>query len=68
VEWNAGHFIVWLELARCQDALGLEGPARRSFAQAKQLNPACSEAGLGLVKLSQTNLLPGWLRRLFKKS
>jgi len=68
LEWNAGHFILWLELGRCQDALGLEGPARISFSQAKQLNPACREANLGLVKLSQTNLLPAWLRRLFKKT
>ena len=68
VEWNAGHFILWLELGRCQQKLGLEGPARVSFTQAKQLNPACSEAGLGLVRLSQTHLLPEWLRRLFKKS
>jgi Flp pilus assembly protein TadD len=68
VEWNAGHFILWLELGRCQQALGLENPARVSFTQAKQLNPACSEASLGLVTLSQTHLLPGWLRRLFKKS
>jgi Flp pilus assembly protein TadD len=66
VEWNVGHFILWLELGRCQHALGLEGPARVSFTQAKQLNPACSEASLGLIKLSRTHLLPGWLRRLFK--
>jgi tetratricopeptide (TPR) repeat protein len=66
VEWNAGHFILWLELARCQEALGLEGPAKLSFTQAKQLNPACSEAQLGIVKLSQFSLVPGWLRRLFK--
>jgi Flp pilus assembly protein TadD len=68
VEWNAGHFILWLELGRCQQALGLEDPARVSFSQARQINPACSEANLELVKLSQTNLMPGWLRRLFKKS
>jgi len=68
VEWNAGHFILWLELGRCQHALGLEAPARVSFTQAKQLNPACSEASLKLVTLSQTRLLPEWLRRLFKKS
>jgi tetratricopeptide (TPR) repeat protein len=68
VEWNAGHFILWLELGRCQYALGLEGPARISFTQAKQLNPACSEASVKLVSLSQTNLLPNWLRRLFKKT
>lgn len=68
VEWNAGQFILWLDLGKCQEALGLEAPARLSFTQAKQLNPACREASLGLVKLSQTNLLPAWLRRLFKKS
>jgi tetratricopeptide (TPR) repeat protein len=68
VEWNAGHFILWLELGRCQHALGLEAPARVSFTQARQLNPACSEASLKLVTLSQTRLLPNWLRRLFKKS
>lgn len=68
IEWNAGHFILWLDLGKCQEALGLEAPARLSFTQAKQLNPACREASLGLVKLSQTNLLPAWLRRLFKKS
>jgi tetratricopeptide (TPR) repeat protein len=67
VEWNAGHFLLWLELGRCQEALGLDGPARISFTQAKQLNPSCSEAGIGLVKLSQFSLFPGWLRRLFKK-
>jgi len=66
IEWNAGHFILWLELGRCQEALGLEAPARVSFTQAKQLNPACSEASLGLVKLSQTHLVPNWLRRLFQ--
>src|SRR5436190_6744797 len=68
IEWNAGHFILLLELGRVQEALGMEGPARVSFTQDKQLNPACSEASLRLVKLSQTNLLPAWLRRLFKKS
>jgi len=68
VEWNAGHFILWLELGRCQEALGLDNPARMSFTQAKQLNPGCSEARLGLVKLSGPTFLPAWLRRLFKKS
>ncbi|MEY2467155.1 MAG: hypothetical protein QOD03_1676 [Verrucomicrobiota bacterium] len=68
VEWNTGHFLMWLELGRCQQRLGLEGPARNSFIQARQLNPSCTEASLGLVKLSQTNLVPDWLRRLFKKT
>ncbi len=68
VEWNAGHFLVWLELGRCQHALGLVGPARNSYTQAHQLNPHCSEADLALSKLSQTGLwsrLCGWRRQLF---
>ena len=39
VEWNAGHFLLWLDLGQCQQALGLIGPARHSFSQARQLNP-----------------------------
>ena len=27
VEWNAGHFLLWLELGQCQQALGLVGAA-----------------------------------------
>src|SRR5215471_14038196 len=38
VEWNAGHFLLWLELGRCQQALGLVGPARVSFSRAAELN------------------------------
>ena len=66
-EWNAAHFLVWLELGHCQQALGLIGPARRSYATARQLNPQCDEAGLALVRLSETGLwlrLRGWWRRL----
>ena len=50
VELNAAHFLLWLELGRCQQALGLAGPARHSFEQARQLNPQCHEAGLALVQ------------------
>jgi tetratricopeptide (TPR) repeat protein len=68
VEWNAGHFLLWLDLGRCQQALGLDALALRSFTQAQQLNPHCAEANLGMVELNQTHLLPEWLRRLFKKT
>jgi tetratricopeptide (TPR) repeat protein len=69
LEWNAGQFVLWLELGRCQEALGLDGPAKNSFTQAQQLNPHCREASLGLVKLSQTSLWPWrrWWRRLFQR-
>jgi tetratricopeptide (TPR) repeat protein len=60
LEWNTGHFRLWLELGRCQEALGLLGPARHSFTQARQLNPDCREASLALISLSQ----PGFRRRL----
>ena len=68
VEANTGHFLVWLELGRCQQALGLIGPARNSFSQAQQLNPRSSEVIAALTKLSQTGVwsrLRGWGRQLF---
>src|SRR6266853_3156733 len=37
IEWNACHFLLWLEIGRCQQALGLIGAARNSFTQAEQL-------------------------------
>jgi tetratricopeptide (TPR) repeat protein len=70
VELNATHFLVWLELGRCQQALGLAGPARHSFAQARQLNPKCNEAMLALTRLSGMGVGPrvrGWWRRLFNR-
>ncbi len=70
VEWNPGHFVLWLELGQCQQALGLMGPARISLSQAKQLNPKCREASLGLVRLSGSGIgsrARGWWRRLFGK-
>lgn len=68
IEWNAGHSRLWLELGHCQQALGLMGPARNSFTQARQLNPQCQEASLALTGLSSAGLgsrLRGWWRRLF---
>ena len=68
VEWNTSHFLLWLDLGRCQQALGLVGPAHNSYTQAHQLNPYCSEADLALTKLSQTGIwarLCGLRRQLF---
>jgi tetratricopeptide (TPR) repeat protein len=70
VELNAAHFLPWLELGRCQQALGLAGPARHSFEQARQLNPNCRDAGLALVRLAGMGIGPrlrGWWRRLFNR-
>jgi tetratricopeptide (TPR) repeat protein len=70
LDLNAAHFLLWLELGQCQQALGLIGPARSSFAQAQQLNPKCSEAGFALSRLSGSGLgcrLRGWWWRLFTR-
>ncbi|MCX6923762.1 MAG: tetratricopeptide repeat protein [Verrucomicrobia bacterium] len=70
VELNATHFLLWLELGRCQQALGLAGPARHSFEQARQLNPKCHDIGLELARLSgmgAATRLRGWWRQLFNR-
>jgi tetratricopeptide (TPR) repeat protein len=69
VECNAVHFLLWLELGQCQQALGLVSLAETSFSQAQQLNPQCGEAGLALVRLSQSGMwtrLRGWWRGKFR--
>jgi tetratricopeptide (TPR) repeat protein len=66
LEWNAAHFVLWLELGQCQQALGLLGAARESLAQARQLNPQCREARLALAQLSDVGWgarLRGWWQR-----
>ena len=70
IELNVGHFRLWLEIGQCQQALGLVGPARTSFTQARQLNPHCHEARVALTSLSASGIGPrvrGWWRRLFNR-
>jgi tetratricopeptide (TPR) repeat protein len=70
VEWNASHFLLWLELGQCQQALGLVGAARDSFGLARQLNPACREVSIRLASLSEVGIssrIRGWFRRLFSR-
>jgi len=69
IEWNAGHFLLWLEQGRCQQALELVSLAEKSFSQAWQLNPDSNETRLALIEISRTGVLPrvrGWFRHLFK--
>ncbi len=66
---NAANPVLWLELGRCQEALGFLGPAEMSFNQAIQLNPRCREADQALTRLQSRGLgdrLLGWWRRLKK--
>jgi len=70
LELNAGHFLIWLEMGQCQQALGLVGPARNSFTQARQLNPHCDKAGDALAQLASDGMGPrmrGLWRRWFKR-
>jgi tetratricopeptide (TPR) repeat protein len=70
VELNAGHFLLWLELGRCQQVLGLVGSAKISLDQARQLNPDCEEARLALVRISGAGIwtrVSGWCRQLFQQ-
>jgi tetratricopeptide (TPR) repeat protein len=70
VELNAGHFLLWLELGRCQQALGLAGPARHSFTQAQQLHPHHPEVARAFRELAGVNIfaqLAGWCRNLFHR-
>jgi Flp pilus assembly protein TadD len=70
VEMNPGHFLLWLELGRCQQALGLVSVAENSYRQAQQLNRNCLEADRALTNISQTGWFARWcgkLRELFKK-
>jgi tetratricopeptide (TPR) repeat protein len=65
VELNAGHFLLWLELGRCQHALGLVALARGSYAQADQLDPHNADVSTALRQLAEVGLwqrLCGWWR------
>ena len=69
LEANASHFLVWLELGRCQQALGLAGPARHSYEQAKQLQPHHPEviqAFRDLAHVGGFARFCGWWRNIFR--
>lgn len=68
LEANAGHFLLWLELGRCQQALGLAGPARHSYEQAKQLQPHHPEVIQAFRELAHVGGFArfcGWWRNMF---
>jgi tetratricopeptide (TPR) repeat protein len=68
VELRADHFLLWLELGQCQQALGLLTPARKSLGIARQLNPDCPGISIKLASLSNVGMgarLRDWMRRAF---
>jgi tetratricopeptide (TPR) repeat protein len=64
---DASQSVIWLQLGKCQLALGLASAAQGSLEQARQLNPRGREAAEQLQALGQLGFsgrLLGWWRRL----
>jgi tetratricopeptide (TPR) repeat protein len=67
VELDGLRAVVWLQLGRCQLALGLVRAANHSLAQAEQLDPTSEELARELVQVRSIGLggrLRGWWRKL----
>ena len=67
VSRDAGHFVLWLELGRCQESLGLVDAARDSFSRALELEGGCDAASEALIRLRSPGFAQrarGWLRRI----
>jgi len=63
---DPGAAVIWLQLGRCQLALGLADDAHQSLTQAQQLDPACPENLAVREAFRNTGLaqrLTGWWRR-----
>jgi tetratricopeptide (TPR) repeat protein len=60
LEANALRAVVWLQIGRCQLALGLVGVGRQSLLQARQLDPDCD----GLDQAIARSRDSGWATRL----
>lgn len=61
---------VWLQIGRCQEALGMIPLAQTSYRQALELNPQCRQADHALLGLRQPGFagrLRGFWHRLFFK-
>jgi tetratricopeptide (TPR) repeat protein len=70
LQWNASHFLLWLELGNCQLAMGWAGPATVSFTCAKELNPGSEAVRAALreaAKQGPVSRAFGWARRLFHR-
>lgn len=67
IEFESTRFMLWLQRAQCELALGHVDAARASFEQVLQLNPLCEAAHDGLRQASSTGIgrrLAGFWRRL----
>jgi Flp pilus assembly protein TadD len=69
IQINPGHFLLWLDLGRCQEVLGLLNAAQFSYKQALELNPSC-QARQAISQLAGSGLgfrIKSWWRRAFQK-
>jgi tetratricopeptide (TPR) repeat protein len=67
---DSARSVVWLQLGKCQHALGITNAAQTSYEQAAQLDPNCREAQEMLVALKHTGFLGSMgaaLRGLFAR-
>ncbi len=67
VEVESLRAVVWLQLGRCQFALGLVGAANHSLSQAEQLDPTSDELARELAQIRSAGLggrLRGWWRKI----
>lgn len=53
---DAGQSVIWLQMGRCQLALGMAGAAQNSIEQARQLDPHCVEVQSALLELQGQGL------------
>jgi tetratricopeptide (TPR) repeat protein len=70
LELDATRACIWLQLGRCQLALGLSQAAVNSFEQASELDPLCRPGAGDCSDLSEAGLwtrLRGWWRRAFER-
>jgi len=61
--------VIWLQMGRCQLALGMAGAAQNSIDQARQLDPHCLEVQTALIELRKQGFwehLRGHLRQWFR--
>ena len=67
VELESLRAVAWLQLGRCQFALGLVGAANHSLAQTEQLDPTSKELARELAHIKSAGIggrLRGWWRKI----
>ena len=56
--------VVWLQMGRCQLALGLAGVAGESFSHARELDPSCPDATAAAAEVGVCSPWERWARRI----